>query len=78
KCPLEGCTQTFHKQMNLTSHLKTHKSSKIYRCTDCDTTFRRSHDLRRHVSSLHSEAGKAFCCLKCPKRFARLDALKRH
>ncbi|KAI9352094.1 hypothetical protein BDR26DRAFT_815616 [Obelidium mucronatum] len=78
KCPIPGCTQTFHKKMNLTSHLKTHKCSKVYSCQECAATFRRSHDLRRHAASLHSEEGKAFSCLKCPKRFARLDALKRH
>ncbi|KAJ3138483.1 hypothetical protein HK100_012623 [Physocladia obscura] len=78
QCPIPGCEQTFHKEMNLQSHIKTHNSSKIFACFQCIATFRRSHDLRRHVSSLHNAAGKAFECLNCPKKFARLDALKRH
>ncbi|KAJ3263131.1 hypothetical protein HDU77_011233 [Chytriomyces hyalinus] len=80
KCPIAGCTQSFHKQMNLTSHIKTHKSSKIFTCpeAECGATFRRSHDLRRHYLSMHNETGKQFNCLNCPKQFARLDALKRH
>ncbi|KAJ3236464.1 hypothetical protein HDU81_010759 [Chytriomyces hyalinus] len=84
KCPIAGCTQSFHKQMNLTSHIKTHKSSKIFTCpeAECGATFRRSHDLRRQLSlnylSMHNETGKQFNCLNCPKQFARLDALKRH
>ncbi|TPX64428.1 hypothetical protein CcCBS67573_g08408 [Chytriomyces confervae] len=80
KCPMAGCTQSFHKQMNLTSHIKTHKSNKIFTCPECGcgATFRRSHDLRRHYLSMHNETGKQFNCPSCPKKFARLDALKRH
>ncbi|KAJ3233573.1 hypothetical protein HDU81_002129 [Chytriomyces hyalinus] len=80
KCPMAGCTQSFHKQMNLTSHIKTHKSNKIFTCPEmgCGATFRRSHDLRRHYLSMHNESGKQFHCPTCPKKFARLDALKRH
>ncbi|KAJ3354490.1 hypothetical protein HDU83_005192 [Entophlyctis luteolus] len=78
RCPLAGCTQTFHKQMNLQSHLKTHQCRRIFRCEECAAVFRRSHDLRRHVGSLHGSGGKPFDCFMCPKKFARLDALKRH
>ncbi|KAI8616427.1 hypothetical protein BC830DRAFT_1118060 [Chytriomyces sp. MP71] len=80
KCPIEGCNQSFHKAMNLHSHINTHDSSKVFTCPDaeCGAMFRRSHDLRRHYLSMHNEQGRQFLCLKCPKRFARLDALKRH
>ena len=49
---------------------------KSFQCTTCSATFKRSHDLRRHHRSVHSDV-KPYNC-RCGKRFARQDALKRH
>ncbi|KAI9353068.1 hypothetical protein DFJ73DRAFT_624586 [Zopfochytrium polystomum] len=76
-CPIEGCGRTFNKGLNLRSHIKTHAADKIFTCRVCGGTFRRSHDLKRHESSLHASF-RAFPCGRCPKSFSRLDALKRH
>ncbi|KAJ3218424.1 hypothetical protein HK099_005077 [Clydaea vesicula] len=76
-CPHENCEKTFTKQFNLKSHLRSHTTEKCFTCDLCAASFRRSHDLKRHIRSLHV-AVKAFACPTCNKRFARTDALKRH
>ena len=48
-----------------------------YVCDQCGKEFTRSHDLKRHVQSLHSDA-KEFTCDKCGKSFATRDMLRRH
>jgi hypothetical protein len=51
---------------------------KLFTCEECGSTFKRTHDLKRHQKSLHSGGQKDFFCFTCPKSFARIDALKRH
>ena len=46
-------------------------------CDQCGKEFTRSHDLKRHVQSLHSGV-KEFTCDKCEKSFATRDTLRRH
>jgi hypothetical protein len=88
-CPEPSCNQQFTKLVQLKSHMKTHnartspdglfeQANKTFPCEDCGTTFKRSHDLRRHRKSLHSGGFKEFFCFTCPKSFSRMDALKRH
>ena len=48
-----------------------------YMCDQCGKEFTRSHDLKRHVQSLHSGV-KEFTCDKCEKSFATRDTLGRH
>ena len=48
-----------------------------YMCDQCGKEFTRSHDLKRHVQSLHSSV-KEFTCDKCEKSFATRDTLRRH
>ncbi|KAL9539226.1 hypothetical protein MBANPS3_010393 [Mucor bainieri] len=48
-----------------------------YDCPECDQTFGRSQELKRHQQSCHSDI-KNFRCDCCDKAFARKDALKRH
>ncbi|KAI8893997.1 hypothetical protein BC833DRAFT_606523 [Globomyces pollinis-pini] len=76
-CTFPGCTKTFTKQTNLKSHSRIHHTERNYNCQECGTSFRRSHDLKRHQRSLHSDV-KPFGCARCGKRFSRMDALKRH
>ncbi|KAJ1928622.1 hypothetical protein IWQ60_001876 [Tieghemiomyces parasiticus] len=47
-----------------------------YKCTHCNQSFSRNHDLKRHVK-IHS-GDKPHQCNKCGKSFGRSDALKRH
>ncbi len=48
-----------------------------YVCHQCGKGFTRSHDLKRHIQSLHSDV-KEFTCDKCEKSFATRDILHRH
>ncbi|KAI8904698.1 hypothetical protein EDD86DRAFT_179116, partial [Gorgonomyces haynaldii] len=70
QCLFPGCEKVFQKQTNLKSHLKIHNSERNYPCPDCGTSFRRSHDLKRHQRSIHSEI-KPFSCPQCHKGFSR-------
>jgi uncharacterized Zn-finger protein len=76
-CPYETCGQKFQKLMNFKSHLKSHEMDKTFDCLSCGSVFRRAHDLKRHVTTLHTDV-KPFACTVCPISFARIDALKRH
>ncbi|KAJ3413430.1 Metallothionein expression activator [Chytridiales sp. JEL 0842] len=77
QCEHPGCGKTFQKVFNLRAHMKIHALEKVFTCTLCESSFRRSHDLRRHLKSLHTGV-RAYPCFTCPKSFSRLDALKRH
>uniref|UniRef100_A0A0W0GAM0 C2H2-type domain-containing protein n=1 Tax=Moniliophthora roreri TaxID=221103 RepID=A0A0W0GAM0_MONRR len=50
-----------------------------YPCTrpDCDKTFQRKGDLRRHVSGVH-ENSKAYKCKQCTKAFNQRSGLRTH
>ena len=54
-----------------------HKPKSVYVCDQCGKKFTRSHDLKRHIQSLHSGV-KEFTCNKCEKFFATRDILRRH
>ena len=71
KCTFPGCHKVFSKQTNLKSHSRIHHTERNYSCDDCGSSFRRSHDLKRHQRSLHSDV-KPFPCQKCAKRFSRM------
>jgi uncharacterized Zn-finger protein len=94
-CLHENCGKMFTKYFNLKSHMKvlldfindkkTHEIAKEFECSICQTSFRRTHDLKRHVrytNNINSRSvhinQKAFNCLLCFKKFSRADALKRH
>ncbi|KAJ3389166.1 hypothetical protein HDU80_011540, partial [Chytriomyces hyalinus] len=47
-----------------------------YQCDQCEQTFSRSHDLKRHRYT-HS-AARPFACKRCGKGFARRDVLRKH
>ncbi|EIN11535.1 hypothetical protein PUNSTDRAFT_131698 [Punctularia strigosozonata HHB-11173 SS5] len=50
-----------------------------YTCPRCPKTFSRSHDVQRHIDTVHSAAsGATNPCPHCGKPFSRPDSLKRH
>lgn len=49
---------------------------KQFKCDQCECSFRRNHDLRRHKRS-HLPV-RPFPCTTCSRSFSRKDALKRH
>ena len=70
-CTFPGCTKQFNKPTNLKSHARIHNTERSFVCTDCGSAFRRSHDLKRHQRSLHTDV-KPFGCQRCGKRFSRM------
>ncbi|KAF9994824.1 hypothetical protein BGZ80_007028 [Entomortierella chlamydospora] len=76
KCEYEGCTKTFSRPYNLSSHIKTHTNQRPFRCGHCDRQFARLHDKNRH-ERLHRGV-RPFACDRCQHHFARTDALNRH
>ncbi|OCH91702.1 hypothetical protein OBBRIDRAFT_886809 [Obba rivulosa] len=47
-----------------------------YPCAQCDRTFSRAHDRKRHFESQHLQTSHN--CQYCGKEFSRTDSLKRH
>ncbi|TPX51841.1 hypothetical protein SeLEV6574_g00004 [Synchytrium endobioticum] len=58
--------------------IQTEAGEKRFLCAKCGITFKRSHDLTRHMRALHEEGGKPFTCRQCKRAFNRGDALRRH
>ena len=52
----------------------------IMKCENCDKTFKRKSDLKRHHVSAHSDIDikKKFKCPVCDKEFSRKFVLNRH
>ncbi|KAI9203634.1 uncharacterized protein BJ171DRAFT_413795, partial [Polychytrium aggregatum] len=48
-----------------------------FRCKDCDKTFLRKQDLRRH-EIVHDPNCPGYKCSRCGTTFTRSDALFRH
>ncbi|KAJ3388637.1 Metallothionein expression activator [Lobulomyces angularis] len=71
KCTHEGCPKVFNHIFNLKSHLKAHSPERSFVCDQCSSSFRRSHDLKRHCRSIHSSI-KPFECRSCSKSFSRM------
>jgi hypothetical protein len=78
-CAQKGCGRTFSRIQNMRSHMRCHLATAPHDCKLCGIGFRRTTDLQRHIRTVHvPNDQKPWACPKCPKRFGRSDALKRH
>lgn len=78
-CSHPGCDRTFSRIQNLRSHMRCHLVTTPHNCKTCGLGFRRTTDLQRHIRTMHvPNDQKPWACPRCPKRFGRSDALKRH
>lgn len=78
-CTHQDCDRSFSRIQNLRSHMRCHLETTPHNCDSCGLGFRRTTDLQRHVRTMHTPNDqKPWPCKKCPKRFGRSDALKRH
>ncbi|CAB4436357.1 unnamed protein product [Rhizophagus irregularis] len=79
-CPI--CNRCFARKFNMQTHQTTHDVDRVkpFVCNypDCDHSFTRKHDLKRHIYGIHELPEQEFKCSNCSKTFARKDACKRH
>ncbi|RGB29573.1 hypothetical protein C1646_600471, partial [Rhizophagus diaphanus] len=79
-CPI--CNRCFARKFNMQTHQTTHDVDRVkpFVCNypDCDHSFTRKHDLKRHIYGIHELPEQEFKCSNCNKTFARKDACKRH
>jgi hypothetical protein len=79
-CPI--CNRCFARKFNMQTHKATHEVDRVkpFVCNypNCDHSFTRKHDLKRHIYGIHELPEQEFKCSNCGKTFARKDACKRH
>lgn len=77
-CHFANCGKTFTKKNHLEAHIRKHMGARPFHCPHpgCGADFTRSGELKRHAW-IHKEEQR-FKCLKCNRKFNRLDTYKRH
>ena len=73
-------SQQIHQQpssSNLISPSIANNSKKKYKCSNCDTTFTRRDNMKKHISVVH-EGQKPFKCSICEASFAQKYSMKNH
>ncbi|KAF4621964.1 hypothetical protein G7Y89_g14380 [Cudoniella acicularis] len=76
RCDAKKCKRSFDTKVSLKCHLESDHSGRVL-CgeEDCNTSFKRSQDMKRHVANLHRDGKET--CLHCGSRM-RKDKLKGH
>ncbi|KXS14421.1 hypothetical protein M427DRAFT_146024 [Gonapodya prolifera JEL478] len=86
-CTFPDCNKTFTRRYNCETHTRTHIDVRRFACTvkcprsgmQCEAKFARSHDMRRHIVSVHGEGAKPWLCrcTECLVEIASENANKR-
>lgn len=64
--------------MSFTIGLRKRNVSMIFKCEQCDETFRRPLDLKNHCSAVHQTPSKRFMCSLCDKSYSTKQSLNSH
>lgn len=79
RCDL--CRRPFQRQHNLKAHMAVHDPQRrrpwLCEFSDCEQTFVRQTDLRRHINCVHTRE-EVFACPYCRTEFTRRDTGRRH
>ncbi|XP_050422775.1 zinc finger protein 569-like [Adelges cooleyi] len=60
------------------TRLRKRNVSMIFKCEQCDETFRRPLDLKKHCSAVHQTPSKRFMCSLCDKSYSTKQSLNSH
>jgi hypothetical protein len=60
------------------NYASTSTSAERFACSNCDASFGRAYDRKRHYETHHLESPPIHRCQFCQKEFTRGDSLKRH
>ena len=74
-CPIETCRLKFVNATGLFNHQLSSDHFTQY-CVICRKSYVRIHELRRHITSVHSRVQEE--CWICKKSFSRWDSLMAH
>nr|XP_036676218.1 zinc finger protein 236-like [Drosophila suzukii] len=74
-CPT--CAKFYVNKSSLTSHNRTHTGERPFNCAHCDSNFRQSGSLLKHVRDMHPQK-YPYVCKLCPFGSTRMTDLKNH
>ncbi|XP_065724357.2 zinc finger protein 75A-like [Drosophila suzukii] len=74
-CPT--CAKFYVNKSSLTSHNRTHTGERPFTCAHCDSNFRQSGSLLKHVRDMHPQK-YPYVCKLCPFGSTRMTDLKNH
>uniref|UniRef100_A0A336KKG1 CSON012698 protein n=1 Tax=Culicoides sonorensis TaxID=179676 RepID=A0A336KKG1_CULSO len=76
KYQCDQCDARFKTKNAYTGHLATH--SGMYKCENCDKSYRQLASLKTHMLSHNQTTAKPFICNICDKDFTQKSGLKKH
>ena len=71
------CDSKFFTEITLIHHLESQHQRNTHLCHECNSSFHRYRDYKRHSTTVHHPAATAQCC-HCKYTSHRLDLMKRH
>ncbi|KAI8850772.1 hypothetical protein BC829DRAFT_361320, partial [Chytridium lagenaria] len=71
-----SCGNMYKSWNSLKSHVTVQATGRPFQCSECDKSYQRNYELKRH-SLKHNGERRRYRCV-CGTTFARVDALVRH
>ena len=76
KC--KECGKLFKSPAHLLSHSATHSDEKPFKCDTCNSRFKTTQSLKKHIKCFHGGQEPAFPCPSCQMVFRTKSNLDRH